>query len=682
MNQFTLARRNFFKILGAGVLTVFVEPSLGQESGRRGRGGPMPTDVSAWLHIAEDGTITVFAGKTEVGQNVRTSLAQAVAEELRAPISSIKLTLADTALVPYDAGTFGSQSTPQMAPRIHRVASAAREALIDLAAEHFKVDRATLIVADGKISKAGGGDSVSFGQLTKGQKLIKHIDDKTPITPVSEWKVCGTSVAKLDGREFVTGKHKYSSDVKLPGMLHAKILRPDAYEATLTSADTKAAEAMAGVKVVRDGNFIGVAAPDVLTAQHALNSIRAEWSVKEQPTSAEVFDHLKKAASGSSGASASIQGDATVKQIYTVAYIAHTPLEPRAAVAEWKEDRLTVWTGTQRPFGVRGDLARALNISEDRVRVIVPDTGSGYGGKHTVEAATEAARLARATGQPVKLVWTRQEEFTWAYFRPAGVIEIAAAAEKNGKITAWDVHNYNSGGSAIKSPYAIPNQKTEFHSSKSPLKQGSYRALASTANTFARESAMDELAHALKMEPLEFRLNNLKEPRLRGVLEAAAKGFGWDKAKSSETRGFGIACGTEKNSVVATCAEVAIDRSTGNVRVVRATTAFECGAIVNPKHLDNQVEGAVVMGLGGALFEEITFDKRNITNPHLADYRVPRFSDLPKLETILVDRKDLPSVGAGETPIITIAPAIGNAIFAATGKRLRSLPMVPNGIKI
>jgi len=280
--RFDLGRRDFFKILGCGVLAVFVEPILGQESGSRGRGnrGGAPGDVSAWIHIAEDGTITVFCGKTEWGQNVRTSMTQAVAEELRTPVSMIKMVLADTQLVPYDAGTFGSQSTPQMAPRLHRVAAAAREALVDLAAEHFKVDRGVLTVADGKITRAGGGESVGFGQLTKGQKLVRQVDDKIQATPASEWKVCGTSVPKVNGRDFVTGKHKYTSDVKLPGMLHAKVLRPPAFEATLTSVDTKAAEAMPGVTVVRDGNFVGVTAPDSLTAQHAINAIRAEWSSK------------------------------------------------------------------------------------------------------------------------------------------------------------------------------------------------------------------------------------------------------------------------------------------------------------------------------------------------------------------------------------------------------------------
>jgi nicotinate dehydrogenase subunit B len=681
-------RRDFFKILGAGLMTVFVEPLFAQESGRRGRGsGNVPNDISAWLHIAEDGTITVYSGKAEVGQNVRTSCAQAVAEELRAPISSIKVLLADTDLVPYDAGTFGSQSTPQMHSRLHRVGAAAREALLDLAAEYFKVDRASLTVAGGKITKAGGSESATFGQLTKGQKLVRQVDNNAPVTPASEWKVCGTSVAKLEGRDFVTGKHKYASDVKLPGMVFGKVLRPASYEATSTTIDTKPAEAIDGVKVVRDGDFIGVVANDSLTANHAIHAIRAEGNSKPQPSSAEIFDYLKKNSSGPAGQSAAMEealGKAAqkIEATYTVAYIAHTPLEPRAAVAEWKDGKVTIWTGTQRPFGVKSDVAWALGVAEDKVRVIVPDTGSGYGGKHSGECAIEAARLARAAGKPVKLVWTREEEFTWAYFRPAGVIDITAAVDADGRLTVWDFHNYNSGGSAVRSPYDVPGQRSEFHGSKSPLKQGSYRGLAATANHFARESAMDELASAAKVDPLEFRLKNLKDARLKAVLEAAAEKFGWGKQKSSETHGFGLAGGTEKGSYVATCAEVAIDRSTGGVRVVRAVTAFECGAVVNPDHLTNQIEGAVVMGLGGALFEAIEFKDGKITNGRLADYRVPRFTDTPKLETVLVNRKDLPSAGAGETPIVAIAPAVGNAIFAATNMRVRSLPMVPDGLKL
>ncbi len=477
-------------------------------------------------------------------------------------------------------------------------------------------------------------------------------------------------------------------------MQHGKVLRPAAFGATLASLDAKPAEAMPGVTVVRDGEFVGVTAPSEHLAAQAIAAIRAEWKTTPQISDSELFDHLKGKSPDTqrSGDSIAQKTDSSedkppaaehkLEQTYTVAYIAHAPLEPRAAVAEWKEDKLTVWTGTQRPFGVRSELAQAFRIPEERVRVIVPDTGSGYGGKHTGEAAVEAARLARAAQKPVKLVWTREEEFTWAYFRPAGVIEITSSVSNDGTITAWEFHNYNSGGSGIRALYHIPNQKTEFHQARSPLRQGSYRALASTANHFARESHIDELARLVKLDPLEFRLKNLQDARLRAVLETAAKTFGWGKSRPSPDHGFGVAGGFEKGAYVATCAEVAVDRVGGTVRVVRVIQAFECGAVLNPDHLKNQNEGAILMGIGGALFEAVRFDNGKILNPRFSRYRVPRFSDLPEIEVVLLDRKDLPSAGAGETPIIGIAPAVGNAICDATGVRLRSLPMAPKGLKI
>jgi nicotinate dehydrogenase subunit B len=303
--------------------------------------------------------------------------------------------------------------------------------------------------------------------------------------------------------------------------------------------------------------------------------------------------------------------------------------------------------------------------------VIMPDTGSGYGGKHSAETAIEASRLAKAAGKPVKLVWTREEEFAWAYFRPAGVIEVGGATDPDGAITAWEFHNINSGPSGLRSPYHMPGAHEQYHQSKPPLKQGSYRGLAATANHFARECYLDELAQQVKMDPLEFRLKNCKDDRLRAVLEAAAGRFGWKGRK----KGSGIAGGFEKGGYVATCAEVRVEPS-GQVKVIRAVTAFECGAVVNPDQLRHQVEGAVMMGIGGALFEHIEFEDGKLTTDRLSRYRVPRFSDMPALETVLVDRKDLASAGAGETPIVGIAPAIGNAVFDLTGKRLRSLPMM------
>ena len=693
--HFDVDRRDFFKFLGTGVLVVSIlKPAvMAQESGgRQRRQESLPKEIDAWLHIGENGRITVYTGKVEMGQNIRTSLSQAVAEELRVPLANIDLVMGDTQLTPFDMGTFGSRTTPTMNPQLRRVAAAAREMLIGLAATQWKTDRQNLAANDGKINDSKGKRSVSYSDLTKGQQLAQTVASDQTLIPATEWKIAGESIRKVDGREFVTGKHRYPSDQTLPDMLYGKVLRPAAFDATLVSLDTQEAE-KTGATIVHDGNFVGVAAPSSEAASAAVAAIHAEWKSAPQPSNKELFDYLRKntvegrdpTGDGDRydiGAVDQALGSADHKlqQTYTVQYIAHVPLEPRAALAKWDGDRLTVWTGTQRPFGVRGQLAEAFRIPEDQVRVLMPDTGSGYGGKHTGETAIEAARLARAAKRPVKVAWTREEEFTWAYFRPAGVIDVTSGAKNDGTLTAWEFHNYNSGSAGIRTYYEIPNQRIVFHAVNSPLRQGSYRALAATANHFARESHMDEVAVALKMDPLEFRLKNLKNDRLRAVFEAAAKQFGWGKTKT-EGQGFGMGGGYEKLGNIATFAEVRVDRASGEVKVIRVVSAFECGAVVNPDGLRNQIEGSNVQGLGGALFEAIEFENGKILNGRLSQYRVPRFSDVPVLETVLLDRKDIPSVGAGECPLIGLAPAIANAIFNATGVRLRALPLVPNGLK-
>jgi len=701
--SFESTRRAFFRVLGAGVVVLCLldeheAPAYQEPGGQRrrggGGGGPAPREIGAWLHIAEDGVVTAYTGKAEVGQNIRTSLAQAVADELRIPIESVRLVMGDTALCPFDAGTFGSRTTPSMAPQLRKAAAAARTRLIELAAARWSADRTALVASHGEITDLATGKSLGFGALTEGRKLMEVIGDDAATTPTSQWTVAGKSVAKVDGRDFVTGRHPYSSDVKRAGMLHGKVLRPPAYNATLTSVDTSRAESIPGVVVVHEGPFVGVAAPDEATAARALGAIRAEWKTGEGSSDQKLFTAFKeqldlaRKSSGDSarGARGSVAlgmaaADFRVEQTYTIAFIAHAPLEPRAAVAEWDQKKLTVWTGTSRPFGVRGELAQTFSVPETDVRVIVPDTGAGYGGKHTGAAAVEAARLARATGRPVKRVWTREEEFTWAYFRPAGLIEIKAGVRRDGTLTAWEFHNVNSGASGLETPYEVANHRAAYHNATSPLPQGSYRALASTANHFAREAHLDELARGIGIDPLALRLKNLENERLRAVLRTAAQRFGWGQSKAGPGRGFGIAAGTEKGGYVATCAEVAADRSTGRVQVIRIVSAFECGAIVNPDHLINQVEGATMMGLGGALFEAIKFDQGKIQNPRFSRYRVPRFGDTPQIDVVLLDRKDLPSAGAGEAPIIAVAPAIANAIFDAAGVRLHGLPLVPEGLK-
>jgi isoquinoline 1-oxidoreductase len=643
------------------------------------RGNATTPDVAAWLHIDENGHVTACTGKVEIGQNIRTSLSQTIADELRVPFTSVMMVMGDTGKTPFDMGTFGSQTTPRMAPQLARAAATAREMLIDQAAARWQVARTTLVARDGQVV-SNNGKSLSYGELTKGQALAGTIPAEPPVERREQWTVRGTSVRKVDGRDFVTGHHQYTTDVVRPGMVHGRIVRPTAYGARLSTVDDSHARAMPGVSVVRDGDFLGVVAPNPRAAARAAAAVQTTWQpATDLPSSQTLYDYLKKhpEAEGGRGSEpftagdvARVHGARTFNESYRIPYIAHVPLEPRAAVAEWSDGKLTVWTGTQRPFGVRTELAETFHIPEDRVRVIMPDMGSAYGGKHTGEAAIEAARLAKAVNRPVKLMWTRAEEFSWGYFRPAGVIDVQSAVDANGRLVSWEFENWNSGGAGIRTPYAIANQRIAFHPVASPLRQGSYRALASTANHYAREMHMDTVARALGKDPVAFRLQHLEDDRVAAVLKAVAEKIGWPKPSSSAA--LGIACGTEKGGYVGTAAQVS--RVSDGFKVDRIVIAFECGAIVNPDGLNNQVEGSVVQGLGGALFEAIEFANGQITNGTMTQYRVPRFKDTPVIDVILLDRRDLPSAGAGEASLVCVAPAIGSAV-RAFGKVDTALPV-------
>jgi isoquinoline 1-oxidoreductase len=565
-----------------------------------------------------------------------------------------------------------------------------------MAAERWSLDPATLDASDGEIRRSGG-DPLTYGALVRDVRRVEVVSaPELPASPAlgrvgepptaDPWT--GSTAREL--ADTVTGARRFPSDLARPGLLHGRILRPPAFGATLLSLDAREAEARPGVTIVRDGSFVGVVAPDPGAAALALAAIGSTWDpAPPQPSDTDLVEHLRSHPGETEGWDgpflheagdvdhAFAEADVRLERTYTAAYIAHTPLETRVALAEWEGERLTVWTGTQRPFGVRWELAAALSVPESQIRVIVPDTGGGYGGKHAGDVAIEAARLARAAGAPVKVRWSREEEFTWAYFRPAAVIDVRTGA-RDGALTAWGFTNLNAGTPGIECPYEIANQRIAFQAAEPPLRQGSYRALAATVNHFARESHIDEVAHELGVDPLELRRRHLRDERLIQVLDAAAQAAGWRGADRSRGRGIGIAAGVEKDAYVATCAEVQVDPD-GRLRVLRIVTAFDCGAIVDPDNLVNQIEGATVMGLGGALTEEIRFAEGRIANPRLSMYAVPRFSDVPPIEVVLLDRADIAPAGAGETPIVAVAPALANAIFAATGTRLRSMPLAPEG---
>ena len=683
-----LERRTFLKVFGSGLLVSVAAPQTLAAT----------APVVARLFLNEDGTITALSGKVEEGQGARAELTQAAAEELRVPVDHVRLVMADTDLVPDDGITAGSRTTPRNVLEMRQAAATARELLIALAARQWRVDAGTLDVQGGVITSRTGL-TMTYRDLAKAADvaaaLREPVRPDVTLTPVGNWRALGRAETRPNGRDIVTGAHRFPSDVRRPGMLYGRVLRPPAHGATLESVDLSAARAMGDVVAVHDGSFVGFAAPSSLHASQALEATasKASWSEVAQPVSNDnLFEHLRaKARKGEARAdergsveAALAKADRVVTQSYNVAFIQHAPMEPRAAVAEWKGEKLTVWAGCDGPFRAQEHLAEALGIPRDRIRVIVPDMGGGFGGKHTAEAAIEAARLARAAGKPVCVRWTREEEFTWAYCRPAAVIDCRAGLTAAGAVAAWDFTSINPGGAALATPYAIPNARVASVATDSPLPQGSYRCLGATANNFARESFMDELAAATGADPLEFRLCHLENRRLRAVLEKAAKEFGWAARRKQVTggRGVGLACGTEKDSVVAACVEVSLDRAKGALHVTEVCEAFECGPILNPAGLLSQVQGCIVMALGGALTEELEFRDGKIQNPRFSRYRVPRFRDVPRIDVHLVENRETAPAGGGETPIIAAAPAIANAVFAASGVRLRSLPLRAQALRI
>ncbi|MGA2932029.1 MAG: molybdopterin cofactor-binding domain-containing protein [Acidimicrobiales bacterium] len=653
--------RDYAAVLGSGLVCVW-PPSVA------GLGG-WATSGGAWVHVSPTGPVTAFSGKVDVGQDNATAFRALVAEELGTGLEDVRLVQGDTDLCPYDAGTFGSRSMPDSGEALRRAAAGAREVLAQI----------------------GGA-----GALGRDLRVIV-LDEQPPLVAPADRRVVGRAGLSESRLDAVTGARKYVSDLVLPGMAFGAVLRPVVAGSTLRSAEPTAAAAMAGVVVVEEEGFVGVVADELMTARRAVAAVEADWEepppvrdelaahLRAHPTSGEGWERPVEEADGDVDAALSASAVAH-EATYTASYVAHVPLETRAALAFWQEGGPTVWVGTQVPFGVRAHVADALGLDESDVRIIVPPTGGGFGGKHAGDVAVEAARLARAVGRPVLVHWTRAEELRFGTVRPFAVIDVKAGLDASGALAGWDFFDINAGPAGLGLPYRSKTRRLISQPAESPLRQGSYRALGATANNFARESAIDELAHAAGFDPLEFRRANLDDDRLATVLEAAADQFGWSSRavcgsrSATDRAGHGLAVGLEKGGRVATCAEIAIAPD-GTVSVTRVVTAYDCGTVVNPDTVVNQIEGATMMALGGALVERVDVHDGRLVEASLAHYPLLRFPDVPEIEVVLVDRPDLPSAGAGETPMIAVAAAVANAVFDATGRRLRDLPLVP-GLKV
>jgi nicotinate dehydrogenase subunit B len=698
-------RRDFLKLLGGGIIIFFSVESMAQQGppafGQgRGFGGPMGSggqpDLNAYLKIGEDGKITVFSGKIEQGQANTTALAQMAAEELGVSLDSIHMIMGDTDLCPYDMGTFGSMSIRIYGASLRSAAAEAKAILLDMAAEQLKTPQVQLKIENGIIfSKSDKKVQVSFAQLTKGQKITRKLDKPAVIQSPSEFTIIGKSPVRVDAIAKVTGKAQYAGDMRFPDLLYAKILRPPSHSSTLKSVDTSAAEKIPGVIVIKEEGLTAVLHPDPEIAEKARTAIKAEYETPNETVDEKsIFEDLLKKApkpvpserKGDLGegekASASI-----FEQTYLNGYGAHAPIETHTACAKMDGEKITVWISTQTPFPAQREISGALKIPQQNVRVITPYVGGGFGGKSSGGQANEAARLAKITGKPVQVAYNREEEFFYDAFRPAAIVKIKSGVDADGKICLWDYHVYFAGTRSAEQFYSVPNNlMTSYGNAYAmpgapkvhPFNTGAWRAPGANLNVFARESQIDIMAAKLKSDPLEFRLKNTSDPRMRRCLEVVAQRFGYKPAPAPSRRGIGIACGIDAETYVAEIAEVAVDK--GIVKVKRIFAAQDMGVSVNPEGSRMQMEGCIMMGLGYTLSEDISFKGGQLLTTNFHNYKLPRFSWLPQIDAFVIKNDELAPKGGGEPAIVPVGGAIANAIFDAIGVRVFQMPMTPERI--
>jgi nicotinate dehydrogenase subunit B len=695
----TQPRREFLKRLGGGIF-VFVslgDWALAQEASRQRGGRGLPSDFNAFLRIGEDGRVTCFTGKIEMGQGPITSLPQMLAEELDTPLATVDIVMGDTDRCPWDMGTFGSLTTRVFGPALQAAAAEARAVLLELAAENLKVPQAQLVAKDGVITDRQNNEHrVTYGQLAKGREIERHVKVKPGVKDPSAHTVVGKSLLRRDSRDKVTGKAQYAGDIRAPGMLYARLLRPPAHGAKMKSVDVAAAKAVAGVRVVQEGDLVAVLheLPDV--AEAALEKVKAEFDLPAPTVDDKtIFDHLLKVAP--QGRAAADGGDLaegrklatkTFDGTYLNSYVAHAALETHTALAKVEGDKATIWASTQNPFGAQREIAEAIGLPAANVRVITPFVGGGFGGKTHNRQAVEAARLSKAVGKPVQVAWSRAEEFFYDTFRPAAIVKISSGVDDSGKMVFWDYDVLFAGERGAKQFYAVPNHRTLARPSgwqgaagTHPFATGAWRAPGNNTNTFARESQIDIMAAAAGMDPVEFRLKNLSDPKMIRVLKAAAERFGWTPAKPPSKRGYGVACGIDAGTYVATMIEAEVDAKKGTVQVKHVVCAQDMGLVVNPEGARIQVEGCTTMGLGYALTEEVHFKDGKVLETNFDTYELPRFSWVPKIETVLLDAQDSPPQGGGEPAIIVMGAVVANAIYDRTGARLFQLPMTPERVR-
>ncbi len=692
----SVTRREFLKrmgLLGGGLIVyaTFGDVQASARAAREGyKGAKVPVDFNAFLKIGADNRVTFYVGKIEMGQGPITSFAQMAAEELDVPYESVDMVMGDTDLCPWDAGTWGSYSTRYYGVFVKEAACEAKGVLKELAADRLKCPPERLVTRAGVVfDRNRPGDRVTYGELTQGHVIERHLKELPDLKPVSEYTISGKPYLRRDARAKVTGEARFTGDIRLPGMVYAKILRPPAHGAKPVKVDTSAAERMAGVRVVRDGDLVAVLHPYPDVAQQALARIEAQYELPRTGVNHQtIFEHLLKNAPPPVVADQA--GDlevgrrmaaTVIEETYLNSYVAHAPMETHTALAHFENGTLTVWASTQTPFGVRDQVAGVVGLSTEKVRVITPFVGGGFGGKSASAQAVEAARLAKITAKPVMVVWSREEEFFYDTFRPAAVVKIRSGLDKAGNMAFWDYQVYFAGTRGCENFYEFPHHREavygEWRISPGihPFAVGPWRAPAANTNVYARDLHLNLMAAASGQDPLAFRLRHLADRRMIAVLQAVAQTFGYKSAKPPSGRGIGIACGIDAETYVAAMAEVEVDKSTGAIQVKRLACAQEMGQVVNPQGATIQMEGCLTMGLGYALAEEMRFDDGRLLDTNFDTYAIPRFSWLPEIETVIVPNPSLPPKGGGEPAIVCMGGVLATAVHDATGAKVLQLPM-------
>jgi nicotinate dehydrogenase subunit B len=733
-----VSRREFAAGLGGIVVAFTLAPRFGLDAALAQQPAPLPGSLAgnsmldAWIRIHADGTATVCTGKVELGQGAVTALAQIAAEELDLPLARLHIISGDTEKAPNEGITSGSQSIEYGGVALRLAGAQVREILVDLAAKRLGADAATLKVTDGVIS-VPDGRKVSYGELAGDANLHREVTGNARPKPPSAHTIVGKPIERLDIPRKVTGGVAYVQDLRLPGMVHGRIVRPPQYGAKLQTIDEAAVKAMPGVvAVVRDGSFLGVIAEREEQAIKASQALArgAKWEAGPPlPDEATIYDHLlslpAEAKVISEKQAPLPDGVKVIEATYRRPYTAHAAIGPSCAVAQFQDGKMTVWTHSQGVFPLRGNLAMGLKLPADKVHCIHAEGSGCYGHNAADDVALDAALLARAApgGRPVRVQWMRGDEFGWEPFGPAMIMKTKAALSPEGRIVDWNFDVFSNthstrpgepagnnllaswylaepqppapprtipqpagGGDRNAIPlYDFPRQRVVSHFIKEmPIRVSALRTLGAYANVFATESFFDELALAANADPVAFRLAHLKDPRARAVIEAVAKKADWkpgEKGDGRRGRGIGFAKYKTLATYVAVIADVEVDRATGKISVRRAYAAVDSGQIINPDGLANQMEGGIVQSASWTLHEEVKFDRDGIKSRDWLGYPILTMPEAPTVEVVLIDRPEEKPLGSGEGSQGPAVAAIANAFAAATGKRLRDLPLSPARVK-